>query len=89
MPTVAFTHVLQRHIEQPPEQVDGATVNEALGQVFAKNPRLRGYILEEDGSVRKHIAIWVAGLPLRDRDALSDPIDADDEVYVMQALSGG
>lgn len=89
MPTVAFTHVLQRHIEQPPERVDGATVNEALGEVFDQNPKLRGYILEEDGSVRKHIAIWVAGLPLRDRDALSDPVGDNDEVYVMQALSGG
>ncbi|MFI4862383.1 MAG: MoaD/ThiS family protein [Phycisphaerales bacterium JB063] len=89
MPTVAFTHTLQRHVEQPPRVVAGATVCEALGAVFEKNPKLRGYILEEDGAVRKHIAIWVAGLPLRDREALSDPVGEGDEIYVMQALSGG
>jgi len=89
MPTVAFTHTLQRHIEQPPQRVAAATVGEALGEVFDSNPKLRGYILEEDGAVRKHIAIWVSGLPLRDRVGLSDTIDGDDEVYVMQALSGG
>ncbi|XAM00403.1 MoaD/ThiS family protein [Phycisphaeraceae bacterium D3-23] len=89
MPTVAFTHTLQRHVEQPPEQVAGATVQEALACVFDRNPKLRGYILEEDGAVRKHIAIWVAGLPLRDHETLSDPVEDDDEIYVMQALSGG
>lgn len=89
MPTVAFTHTLQRHVEAPPQKVEAATVGEALTQVFVNNPKLRGYILEEDGAVRKHIAIWVAGLPLRDRVGLSDTIGGDDEVYVMQALSGG
>lgn len=89
MPTVAFTHTLQRHIQAPPERVEAQTVAAALQQVFDHNPKLRGYILEDDGSVRKHIAIWVAGLPLRDRDGLSDPVAPDDEVYVMQALSGG
>ena len=89
MPTVAFTHTLQRHVEALPHRVVAATVAEALGQVFANNPKLRSYILEEDGAVRKHIAIWVAGLPLRDHETLSDPVGEDDEVYVMQALSGG
>ncbi|MEM9414222.1 MAG: MoaD/ThiS family protein [Planctomycetota bacterium] len=89
MPTVAFTHALQRHIEQPPERVAGGTVGAALDVVFEMNPKLRGYILEEDGAVRKHIAIWVAGLPLRDHETLSDAVGDDDEIYVMQALSGG
>ncbi len=89
MPTVAFTHTLQRHIQAPPQRVEAETVAAALRSVFDTNPGLRGYILEDDGSVRKHIAVWVAGLPLRDRDTLSDPVGPDDEVYVMQALSGG
>jgi len=57
--------------------------------VFAGNPPLRSYVLEDDGAVRKHIAVWVDGEPLRDRQTLGDAVTADGEVYVMQALSGG
>ena len=89
MPTVAFTHTLKRHVPAPAKHVAAGTVSEALSQVFADNPKLRGYILEEDGSVRKHIAVWVAGVPLRDRASLSDPVGEDEEIYIMQALSGG
>lgn len=89
MPTVAFTHALQRHIQAPTQRVEARTVAVALQRVFEANPALRSYILEDDGSVRKHIAVWVAGLPLRDRTTLSDAVEPDDEVYVMQALSGG
>ena len=89
MPTVTFTAALQRHVPCPPASVEATTVADALSAVFADNPLLRGYVLEDDGAVRKHIAVWVDGEPLRDRRALSDAVSPGGEVYVMQALSGG
>ena len=89
MPTVAFTPNLQRHVECPPERVDGATVRAVLDQVFAANPRLRGYVLDDQGALRRHMMIFVDGQQIADRDGLSDPVRASAEVYVMQALSGG
>ena len=89
MATVAFTPNLQRHVECPTEVVDGATVRSVLDAVFAKNPKLRGYVLDDQGALRRHMIIFVDGQQIDDRDRLSDPVRAASEVYVMQALSGG
>lgn len=89
MPTVTFTQNLQRHVACPPIEVEAATVRDALDAAFAAYAGLRGYVLEDNGSVRRHITIWVAGQPITDRQQLSDAVGLSDEVYVMQALSGG
>ena len=89
MPRVSFTHNLQRHVASPPTSVAGATVRDCLEAVFAGNPRLRGYVLDEQGSLRFHMAVYVDGVPVTDRRALSDPVGGDAELFVMQALSGG
>ncbi|RMF72166.1 MAG: MoaD/ThiS family protein, partial [Planctomycetota bacterium] len=65
------------------------TVRDALEAVFQQNRSARGYVLDDQGAARKHIAIFVGGRPIRDRETLSDPLEDGDEVYVMQALSGG
>lgn len=87
--TVVFTANLRRHVECPTETVDAATVRAALDAVFADNPRLRGYILDDQGALRYHMSIFVDGQQITDRVHLSDPVRAASEIYVMQALSGG
>jgi hypothetical protein len=64
-------------------------VGVVLDEAFRRNPSLRGYILDERGAVRHHVAIFVDGQLLRDRVKLSDAVSPDSEIYVMQALSGG
>ena len=60
-----------------------------LGVVFSENPRLRGYVLDDQGRLRKHVAVFVDGKLVEDREALSDAVRDDSEIFVMQALSGG
>lgn len=89
MARVTFTQNLERHVDCPVCEVDGRTVKEALDAVFARYPRLRGYVLDDQGAVRKHMAIFLDGAQIRDRARQSDPITASTELYVLQALSGG
>jgi hypothetical protein len=89
MAAVVFTANLKRHVECPNVEVPGATVREVLDRVFEGSPRLRGYVLDERGVLRKHMTIFVDGRQLADRDQLSDPVEPRSEIYVMQALSGG
>jgi sulfur-carrier protein len=89
MPRVTFTPHLQRFLDAPPVEVAGGTVRDVLESVFAANPRLRGYLVDERGQIRKHVTIFVGDRPIADRHTLSDTVDADTEIYVMQALSGG
>ena len=84
-----FTANLQRHVAFPPAEADGGTVGEALDNVFAGNPRARGYVLDDQGSLRKHMPIFVDGRLIRDRVRLSDPVAPSSSIHVMQALSGG
>jgi hypothetical protein len=86
---VAFTHTLQRHVPCPTVEVRGTTVREALEAVWAANPRARGYVLDEQGELRKHMAVFLDGRMIRDRAGLSDAVGPDSKLYVMQALSGG
>jgi molybdopterin synthase sulfur carrier subunit len=89
MPTVSFTSALQRFLPVPPTQVDCATVSEALAVVFASRPTLRGYVLDDQGALRRHVNVFVNGELVRDRARLSDTVDANDDIYVFQALTGG
>jgi sulfur carrier protein ThiS len=89
MPTVLFTSALQRFLPVPSAQVTGATIGEALAAVFVSKPRLRGYVLDDQGALRRHVAIYVNGRPVSDRTRLTDAVAQDDEIHVFQALSGG
>ncbi len=89
MPRVAFTQNLQRHVACPPCAVAGTTVRESLDAALAHYPKLRGYVLDEHGALRFHMAVYVDGVPVSDRQGLSDPVTGSGEIFVMQALSGG
>ena len=89
MPTVWFTSALQRFLPAPSAEVEGGSVGEALAGVFVSRPALRGYVLDDQGALRRHVAVYVNGNPVRDRAGLTDPVGQNDEIYVFQALSGG
>ena len=89
MGRISFTDNLMRHVPRPPASVDGATVREVLESVFADNPPLRSYVLDDQGRLRKHVNVFVNTQPVSDRLKLSDPVAVSDEVFVFQALSGG
>ncbi len=89
MATVSFTPNLERHVECPAREVPAGSLRAVLDAVFAQNPRLRGYVLDDQGALRRHMMVFVDGQQIQDRERLSDAVGPASEVYVMQALSGG
>lgn len=89
MPIVRFTQNIQRHIGCPTYEVEGATIREALDGYFARNERARGYVLDDQGRLRHHMAIFIDGEQLKDRDGLSDAVGSRSTIDIIQALSGG
>jgi hypothetical protein len=87
MAQVKFTQHLVRHLAAPPLDVSGATVREVLDNAFRANPQLRGYVLDDQGRLRKHVVVFVDGQMVEDRESLSDGLDPSSELLVMQALS--
>jgi molybdopterin synthase sulfur carrier subunit len=86
---VHFTQNLARHTDCPTAELPADTVAELLERYFETWPAVRGFVLDDQGEVRKHVKVLVDGHNLHDRRRLSDRLDARSEVYVFQALSGG
>jgi sulfur carrier protein ThiS len=89
MPTVTFTANIQRHVACPETTVPGATVAAALAAVFSENPQARGYVLDDQGALRRHMIVFVDGVAIRDRTRLTDAVGDASRIHVFQALSGG
>lgn len=89
MPRVAFASAFRRFVACPDEDVDGADVATALAAYFSRHAGVRGYVLDDQGHVRQHVAVFVDGAPIRDRRQLGDAVAPASEVLVLQALSGG
>lgn len=97
MPTVVLAPAIARWLEPDPQvgvgertvTAVGTTVRELFDQVFAVHPVLRGYVVDERGALRHHVVAFVNDEPVRDKQGLAEPVPADAQVYVFQALSGG
>jgi sulfur-carrier protein len=89
MPTIRFTDNIQRHVTCPTRSVEGTTLRAALDSYFAEHARARGYVLDDRGRLRQHMAAFIDGRQVEDRDGLCDPVSQDAVIDVFQALSGG
>jgi len=65
------------------------TVGGALEELFARHPRLRLRILDEQGRLRTHVNVFVAGKSVRFARGLETPLPEDAEIMVLPAVSGG
>lgn len=90
MAIVKFTSNLERfYPELRPMKVSGKTVSKALQEVEVSFQGISDYILDENGALRQHVNIYIGNEMVKDRERLMDELTDNDEVYVMQALSGG
>jgi sulfur-carrier protein len=89
MARLTLTQHLDRFVAWTPQDVPGDTVGAVLEAAFADCPALRDYMLDDQGRVRQHVMLFVDGELIRDRTRLTDPVRSQQEIFVMQALSGG
>lgn len=89
MATLFFTQQLARFTDVPELTTSASTFRAALEEAFAANPRLRGYVLDDQSHLRKHVVVFIDGERVRDRTMLEVPLQPDSAVHVLQALSGG
>ena len=91
MAQVRFTRHLSRYFPDlaEREQVSGNTVAEVVDALDERHPGLGAYIVDERGSLRKHVNIFLGQELIHDRTNLLDPVENDDQVFIFQALSGG
>ena len=86
---ISFTPNLARHIETPEAEIEGDTVASVLAQYIKQNPQVQSYILDDQGALRKHVLVFINQELIQDRIGLSDKLNQDSELFIVQALSGG
>ena len=89
MATLHFTAHLRAVAPPGPLEVDAPTIAAALENAFDEFPRLRGYVLDDQGRIRRHVAVFVDGQMLDRSNALQAVVAPTSEIHVLQALSGG
>lgn len=89
MARVVLTPQLDRFMSTCEVETPARTLQEALEASFAANPEARPYVLDEQGHLRKHIAVFVDGEMIRNRSKLTVALAPSSEVFILQALSGG
>jgi len=89
VPHVSFTPQLKRFLDVPDVETGATTLRAALDAAFAGNPRLRGYVLDDQGHLRANVVVFIDGRRCTERRLLADALAPDSRVYVLQALSGG
>lgn len=89
MPIIHVTSHLRHVAPTGPTRVEAATLGAALDAYFARTPKVRSYILDDQGRLRRHVAVFIDGELLLDKRDLGRNVAPTSEIYVMQALSGG
>jgi molybdopterin synthase sulfur carrier subunit len=89
MAQLIFTQQLGRFMTVPQVETDAADLRSALDQAFDAHPKLRGYVLDEQGHLRRNVVIFIDGQRTRERVTLNDALAPMSQVYILQALSGG
>ncbi|MCA1587318.1 MAG: MoaD/ThiS family protein [Chloroflexi bacterium] len=69
-------------------EVRGATVAEALEELFVRHPQLRQRVTQ-DGELSPFINVYVNDRDVRYRDGLATEIGPDDTVILLPAMAGG
>ncbi len=67
-------------------EAEGATLDALLADLDRRFPGIRFRMVDEQARIRRHIRVFVGGEQVFE---LASPLRADDEVVIVQALSGG
>ena len=66
-------------------EVEGATVAEVLKALEREHPETRGWILDERGSIREHINVFVN----KEYGREDTSVTPSDRLHAIPAISGG
>ena len=90
MAQVKFTPNLRRFFPDLCEcSIEASTVADIVSAVDQRWRGLGDYIIDEQGTLRKHVNIFIGDELLDDKQTLSDRVSTDTQIFIVQALSGG
>ena len=90
MAAVKFTGLLKRFFPDLKEEtVSCSTIRDLVCSLDEIYPGISGYLVTDNGELRQHVNVFINEEMIKDRESLSDAVAEDDQIYIIQALSGG
>jgi molybdopterin synthase sulfur carrier subunit len=83
---VLIPSALHSYTGRPWVEASGTSIAEVLADLDRQYPGIRFRMIDEQGSIRRHIRFFCRRQAVFD---LATPLSADDELLIVQALSGG
>lgn len=80
-----------RHLHGAPRSahVDAGTLGEAIARLDEQCAGLAGRILDDQGRVRRHVAIFINQEPVDGADPSAIGLRDGDTIYIVPSVSGG
>jgi molybdopterin converting factor small subunit len=86
MPRVVLTgSIRQRAGGVGAVEVRAQSARAAVASLEASYPALRGWVVDEQGALRRHVRLFHRGVSV----SLDMPLAPDDELHIVAAISGG
>ena len=90
MATVHLPAALSGHAAgQRRLQVAGTTVGKVLAALGQAHPGVGQRVVDEQGTLRRHVNVFVNGESIRYLHGVETPVADADEVWILPAVSGG
>ena len=70
-------------------EVDGNNVRKVLDQLFDAHPDIKNHLIEEDGSLRNFVNIFINGEDIRQKGGLEADVDDGSDVRIIPSIAGG
>ena len=70
-------------------RVDGQTVGEVLGALYAEHTELKDRVADEDGTLRRFVNVFLDGEDIRFLDGLETQVPEGAELQILPAVAGG
>jgi molybdopterin converting factor small subunit len=86
MPKVILTGSVQQRVGGlGAVEVGGETAGALIQALEASYPALRGWIVDEQGALRRHVKLFLGGVAV----LLDAPVGPKEELHIVAAISGG
>ena len=70
-------------------EVDGENIKKILDQLFDIHPEIKNHLVEEDGTLRNFVNIFINGEDIRQRGGLESSVEDGSDVRIIPSIAGG
>jgi len=69
--------------------LSGATIADALNDLYAQYPSIKIHIADKNGKLRRYVNLFLNNTNIKDLNGIETSIQEDDKIILLPSISGG